>query len=71
MGMSENCRYTVIDGQIQIGEHNEDGKLDGRGIIINKIGIMQIGYWSNGSPTNGSSICIYDDGKFSVKAADS
>jgi hypothetical protein len=32
---------------------------------------MQIGYWSNGALTNGSGICIYEDGKFSVKAANS
>lgn len=49
-----------------IGEHNENNKLHGRGIIVYESGSIWIGYWNNGTLSDGDYIAIGREGLFDV-----
>jgi hypothetical protein len=49
------------DGSWRFGEHNSNGKLNGRGIYLSKFGTT-IGYWSDDVGAPGNYICIRNKG---------
>ena len=60
-------KYSVdSDGTRSIGEHNVNGKLNGRGIKIYSDGSIDIRYWYDGNPVLGGFISIYSWGKCKV-----
>ena len=44
------------------GEHNQDRKLSGRGVRIDKFGVIFAGYYENGNDAPGRFIEVRDDG---------
>ena len=45
-------------GEISIGQHDENGQLNGKGILISTQGCITIGNWSSGSRHLGNQIYI-------------
>ena len=58
-------QYTK-DENISIGELNQKGLLNGKGISIFPSGDIFIGHWANGLPVPGTRISIEPNGEFRV-----
>ena len=55
--------YSVNEfGSECFGEHNQDRKLSGRGVRIDKFGVIFAGYYDNGNDAPGRFIEVRDDG---------
>ena len=64
MGISG--KYTKRYNWGHFGEHNDNDKPHGRGILISPYGIIHIGYWNIGERAPGKHILIYSDGDLDV-----
>ena len=58
--------FTNEQGNINIGELNENKEINGRGIKIYSSGDIIIAYWANGDDAPGHLISIGRDGEFWV-----
>jgi len=64
MGISG--KYTRDAGYYYFGEHNENNKLNGRGIGISSSDHILIQYWNNGRIAPGNYLTILSDGDVDV-----
>ena len=66
----KQSRVTKDAGSTLFGEHDENNKLDGRGIQIWDFSSITIGYWKNGGLSIGNYIIIFGEGKLTINVGE-